>query len=329
MNKKNEKSLMKAQGNGAQNVKLSADFGELYVKVQNGQILRPIKARMALSQEENHLYYANKKYNITSDGYRHLNKVASVSILTPQSVIVDGKEMPNPYIERHERTKITKSVYIRKIGIGYSPAGNITVMDMTLHYNLYTYFIQSIQAKMNKKVWESGKETGPEFPDCAEIGIKDVKPEKDGKWVWYEMEDPLGIWVNYEDPAIISCMEEHTQRQRFADRIAQTIVERNILKKHPAIGVAQVNPIGSPRPQDRNAKALVTVFGYRHEFTMPKINDILERAERGDENIDVKEEVIEVDQEEEEAVKKEVVEEEKTMDEKDEGFRLTQEEENE
>ena len=61
---------------------------------------------------------------------------------------------------------------------------------------------------------------------------------------------------------------------------------------------------------------------------MPKINDILERAERGDENIDVKEEVIDVDQEEEEAVKREVIDEEKTMDEKDESFSLTQEEEN-
>jgi len=325
MNKEKQNSLAETENNGSQIVKMDADFGEIYFKIQNGEIMRPIKSKMMLKQNMGQLYYVNKKYNITSDGYKHLNKVASISIVNPQSVIVDGKEQSNPYIERHERTKITKAVYIRKIGIGYSPVGNITVIDKTLHYNLYTYFIQSIQAKMNKKKWESGKLTDkPEHPDCAELGVKDKEPIKKGKWVWYEMEEPLGIWANYEDPAIIACMEEHTQKQRFADRIAQTIIERNILKDHPAIGISQVKPIGKTSPQDQKTEALVTIYGYRNDFNVPKINDILARAERGDETIEVKEEIIkEVEAEEEEVEAKKVIEKEKDMEDKD--FELTQE----
>jgi len=329
MTKKKQNSLAKTENNGSQIVKVDASFGEVYFKVQNGNIMRPIKSKMLLTQSLGQLYYVSKKYNITSDGYKHLNKVASISMVNPQSVVVDGKEQPNPYIERHERTKITKAVYIRKIGIGHSPAGNITVIDKTLHYNLYTYFIQSIQAKMNKKKWENRKQTDElEHPGCAELGVKDKEPTKKGKWVWYELEDPLGIWANYEDSAIISCMEEHTQKQRFADRIAQTIVERNILKDHPAIGISQVEPTNKTSPQDQRAEALVTVYGYRNDFNAPKINDILARAERGDETLEVKEETIkEIEPEEEETEAKKVIEDEKNIE--DQNFELSQEQDKE
>jgi len=177
---------------------------------------------------------------------------------------------------------------------------------------------------MSRKEWKNGKATDELMhPDCAELGEKNQPPTKDGKWVWYEMEEPLGLWINYTDPIIISCMEEHTQKQRFADRIAQTIVERNILKDHPAIGIDQVKPI--PGYEKGDAAALVTVYGYQHNLDRPKMQGIMERAEKGDEVVDVKAETIDkVDKEEEEAVAKEVVGEQKEAEEKE--FVLEQEE---
>ncbi|MCK4785192.1 MAG: hypothetical protein KAV87_15690, partial [Desulfobacteraceae bacterium] len=98
-------------------------------------------------------------------------------------------------------------------------------------------------------------------------------------------------------PAIIDCLNEHTQRQRFGDRIAQTIVERNILKTHPAIGISKV------QPQEGGAagkkKAFVTVYGYRHEFGPVQIDEILAQAEAGSKTLDIKAEVIEIEKEEE------------------------------
>lgn len=277
MNKKNDKAIAKSE---ERRIVLTADFGKVLVKVRGDEILRPVKAEMTLYERLGHLYSIADKCNITAQGYVHLNKVASISIVTPQTVIVDGVAQPNPYIERNPRTKIIENVIIRKIGIGYSPAGNVVVIDKTLFYNIYTYFVQSIQAKMKRVKWVSGKKTDEkEYPNCAVLGMEGKKPDKPGSWAFFEMEKPLGIWVNYEDQAIIDCLEEHTQRQKFADRIAQKIVERNIMKDHPAIGITQVYY----QDTKQGKVATVTIYGYRHDLEAVNISEILSQAESGKE----------------------------------------------
>jgi hypothetical protein len=216
---------------------------------------------------------------ITAPGYIHLNKVSGISILTPQQIIVDGQARPNPHIERNPKTKAVENVAIRKLGIGYSPAGNIVVVDKTLFYNIYTYFIQSIQAKMKKKKWGSKDKNEKAFPNCAKYGVQEEKPkDPGGRWVFYAVEPPLGLWANYDEQAIIDCLEEHTQRQRFGDRIAQKIVERNIFKDHPAIGTSQVKGIEGGAS---GFKASVTVYGWRNEMKPKDLTDIVKQAEEG------------------------------------------------
>ncbi len=290
--------------NGDTRIALTAPFGDVYIKVtKDGQILRPIKANITLYEKAGHFYSLpgkwnnetrtrDKKFVIASAGYVHLNKVASVSILTPPTVVRDGVEQPNPYVERNPRTRAIDSVIVRKIGIGYSPAGNLVAIDKTLYYNPYTYFIQSIQAKMGKDKWANGKKTDEkESPNAARVGIETEKPDLAGSWVFFPIESPLGLWVNYEDPAIIDCLEEHTQRQRFGDRIAQTIVERNILKDHPAIGVSAVEAkVGSVPEQGQRAS--VDVFGYRHDMGYADLQSLVKQAAKGQGEAEVKAEVI-------------------------------------
>ena len=293
---------------------LAADFGTVYVKVNNGQLMRPIKASMQLFEKLGHFYSmpgkwdpatgkSDKKYPITSAGYTHLNKVASISIMTPPQVIVDGHEQPNPYIERNRKTRAIESVIVRKIGLGFSPAGNLVAIDKTLYYNVYTYFIQAIQAKVKRTKWEKNEQTGKREdtgeaanPNAAIIGIADERPRRDGNpvpgsWVFFAIEEPLGIWANYEDKAIMECLEEHTQRQRFGDRIAQKIVERNILKDHPAIGVGQVFAKSGATPE-QGLVAFVEVYGYRSDMGYVDLNQVMRQAARGDERLQVKTEVI-------------------------------------
>lgn len=275
---------------------LTADFGTVYVKVDNsGHMMRPIRATMQLFEKLGHFYGLPGKWNpdtkkrernyaIASAGFTHLNKVASISILTPLTVIVDGVEQPNPYVERNKRTRAIESVIVRKIGIGYSPAGNITAIDKTLYYNVYTYFIQSIQAKLKKSEWIDGKETDKKAnPDAGVVGIADKEPTKAGSWVFFPIEEPLGIWVNYADQAIIDCLEEHVQRQRFGDRIAQKIVERNILKDHPAIGISNVIPKAGA-VADQGQTAYVEIYGYRHDMGYADLKDVMKQAARGGED---------------------------------------------
>lgn len=302
--------------NGAVDSKIAliADFGKIYsiVRTQPGgapQIMAPVKAEMTLYERLGHFYRLKgrgnepDKYSLTANGYVHLNKVASISILTPQQLVVDGHPVPNPMIERDHKTKAITAVNIRKIGIGYSPAGNIVVVDKTLFYNVYTYLIQSIQKKMSAVEWKTSeggrrvKTDKPEHPDCAAYGVAKEKPKKEGSWYFLPTESELGIWINYESPAIIDCLEEHTQRQRFGDRIAQKIVERNILKDHPAIGVSQVFAQDSPA----GTRAIVTVYGYRNENTPRDLTDIVKQIESGDQTRDfeVKAGVVDVAAEEE------------------------------
>ena len=285
-------------------VVLVADFCKFYVKAKGNYIMRPVKAQVTLYEKAGHFYKVKDDYALSYEGYKLLNKVASISTVTPQKVMVDEKEQPNPYIERNPKTKMIETVSIRKIGIGFSLAGNVTVIDKTLFYNIYSYFIESIQAKMKRVEWKSGKKTDKKlYPDCAVTGTKDERPDKPGSWAFFDTVPPLGLWINYENKAIIDCLNEHTQRQRFGDRIAQTIVERNILKDHPAIGISKIQPQEKGTPGSQ--RAFVTVYGYRHELGPPQIDEILAQAERGSQTIEMEAEVIEEvrPEEEEEAIK--------------------------
>lgn len=292
-------------------VALTADFGTVYIKAdKTGAIMRPIKADISLFEKMGHLYSLpgkgwkgkqrqkkgdpatsqypedeeqdqgpqSRDFSISSAGYVQLNKVAGITILTPQQVVVDGKDRPNPAIERDPETKAITAVNLRKIGLGYSPAGTLVAVDKTLFYNIYTYFIQSVQAKMKRQEWNDGRPTGKkEFPDCAVYGIRDKTPTKSGAWAYFPTQPPLGLWINYEDQAILDCLEEHTQRQRFGDRIAQTIVDRNILKDHPAIGVARV----LAKQGIQGWTATVTVYGYRHDAAPADLGRMLTEADKG------------------------------------------------
>lgn len=297
MNNKKETSLTETK---PKDVALELEFGKLYCRVRGNQILRPIKANLGLYEEMGQIYKVKKDYAISHPGYLLLNKVASINLVTPQKVMVDERERPNPFIERNPKTKLIETVNIRKIGVGFSTVGNVVVVDKTLLYNIYAYFIESVQAKMKKKKWDKDNNCysdEPLYPDCAIIGTADERPKMEGRWAFFETVSPLGLWMNYKNPAIIDCLNEHTQKQRFGDRIAATIVERNILKTHPAIGISKVQPQAGGA--EGKKIAYVTVYGYRHDFGPIQIDEILAQAEAGSKTLDIKAEVIEVEKEEE------------------------------
>ena len=281
----NNKPTVPAANGTTEQITVHSDFGTVFVKrTDEGMILRPVKANMTLYEKGKQIYKVGTDYSITAAGYIYLNKTASISIVTPPTVSVCGINQPNPYVERNQKTKMIETVNVRKIGIGYSPIGNITVIDRTLFYNIYTYLIQSIQAKMNKKVWDKKTERytdEPAYPNAAKIGTRMSKPEvsESAQWAFFETAAPLGIWVNYLDPAIEDCLDEHTQRQKFGDRMAQTIVQRNILADHPAIGVRTVEYIKGNKKKE--GRAIVTVYGYRNELKPEDLDSIQDQAARG------------------------------------------------
>ncbi|GAG21923.1 unnamed protein product, partial [marine sediment metagenome] len=138
------------------------------------------------------------------------------------------------------------------------------------------------------------------YPNAAKIGTRMSRPKasETAAWAFYETAPPLGIWVNYLDPAMQDCLDEHTQRQKFGDRMAQTIVQRNILADHPAIGIRTVDYI--PGENKKEGRAVVTVYGYRHDLKPEDLDSIQDQAQRGAGTITVaREDIKEVPIEEE------------------------------
>jgi len=273
---------------------LRTDFGEIFFKRDGKLLLNPFWAVVTLDEARGHLNKISGKFSIASEGYYHLNKVASVNLVTPLKITVDGTDRNNPHVERNPITRAIESVNLHKMGIGYSPVGNLVVVDKVLFYNIHTYFLQSLQAKMKKM---------KDVKDPPiQVGTIQDKPQV-GKWVFYVITEPLGLWANYEDPLVIDCLEEHIQRQRFGERIAQTILDRAILRSHPAIGVSRVDAVLGAT--EGHAKATVKVIGWRHTMAADEVQDVMGRAEKGSLTPE-KADVIDVDVEEEAEVIEEV-----------------------
>ena len=242
----------------------AADWGKVFLKrdTRTGQVLKAIKAEIWLFEKAGHIYKIpgrQERWAITCDGYARLNKAAGISILTPAQVVVDGQTRPNPFIERDPATGLITAVHIRKQGIGYGPLGQVVLIDKTLYFNCYAYFLQSLQAK---QAWSENDEKG-NSGDLTLIGIKSEPPTAQGKWIFFPAMGELGIWANYANARIRQVIADSLQRQRFADRIAQRIVERNILKAHPAIGMTTTGQV--KQDANRGAYMIAQVYGYRTE----------------------------------------------------------------
>lgn len=284
------------QGNGKEIATLGD--GQVFIRRDEKGVAKSFKATVQLSQALGEVVVVQDKAIVTAAGYNKLNQLATVNILTPPSCIVDGVEQSNPHVERHPQTKVIQTVNVRKIAFGFSPTGNMVAIDKTLFFNIYTYFLQDLQAKIKK------------YPACGCLGVKDSKPPmisyqsqewkttaqgkrycepgavktidiKEKPMAFYSIEEPVGIWVDISHPEILAAFESHVQRQKFGDRIAQTIVERNCLKAHPAIATTNVILGGLDR-DGKNGTATVEVYGWQHDMNLKSLNNMADKISRGE-----------------------------------------------
>ena len=286
---KKENQLLKSQ-----NIAILGD-GEVFVRRDTGGIMRACKMQVSLSERNKEIHRIGEHWMITSAGADRLNQLPGLNIMTPQSVVVDGKEVSNPNIERHPKTRAIQAVYVRKIIFGPNPIGNMVGVDYTLFFNVYTYFLQDLQSKIRR------------YPVCGSYGMKDQPPTaaaavaetatrstRPRSLVFFEIEDPVGLWVDLSHGEIQEVFNQHVSRQKFGDRHAQSICTRNALLKHPAIASKTV--------EVHNGVAKIIVYGFKHDFDFKKFSEIGEKIGKG--QIDPKE--IQIEHAEEEAKFEEV-----------------------
>lgn len=247
-----------------QNVALLGD-GEVFIRRDASGIMRACKRPVSLSERNKEIQRIGEHWMITSAGADKLNQLPGLNIMTPPSVVVDGKEVSNPTIERHPKTRAIQSVYVRKIIFGPNPIGNMVGVDYTLFFNVYTYFLQDLQVKVRR------------YPVCGTYGMKEKPPASLSpdrrSLVFFEIEDPVGLWVDLSHGEIQEVFNQHVSRQKFGDRHAQSICTRNALLKHPAIAAKTV--------EVHNGVAKITVYGFKHDFDFKKFAELGEKIEKG------------------------------------------------
>lgn len=270
-------------GNNKVSKRIQFEKGFIDLRFRGGE-LTSYQATVPLLRDAGEIEIIQSKPTVTVIGYTKLNKVASLNVINAPHLYVDGKEVNNPYVERNPVTRAIESVAIRKLCIGFSPVGNWVVIDKTVFLNIYTYFLQSLFAKVKDAKGENapGIPVGvpvycPLAPD-AKIetlpGTNDICAiNEDNKkvYIFKQIEPGSGMWIDVSHREIIDAYKEHIQRQKFGDRLADSIATRNVLKTHPAIGIQQVTLAD-------NNTAWVTVYGWRHESGKKEIEAIAKKV---------------------------------------------------
>jgi len=248
--------------------------GQVFVRRDEKGVARGFVGQVSLSVKNNEIYNVQGKTKISADGYTKLNQIAGVSIVTPPTLsLPDGQRVVNPYILR-ETDPMTKrsrtvGVWVRKTAVGYAPTGSLMVIDGSLYLDLEIYFLQDVMKKISKakeagRLCLFGQITDEEKKTCLILPYQ------------------FGIYVvaKLSHQEILSALDTHIQRQKFAERVAVTICERNVLRKHPAIAASQVDALAKGESWDKMPdKVQVKVFGWAHDMT-PK--DIEKAAHAAD-----------------------------------------------
>jgi hypothetical protein len=246
--------------------------GSMFWIEEAGAKKRGFKAKVDLSFPDQFCMIQGKSM-ICAQGYDKANQYAGVEVIRPKTVTIEGgKEVGNPYFEKDSHGALV-SIFIRGIGIGYAPTGSLAIVDQTVFVNLNTLLVQEVQAKLKYD------------PTIATLGIEAEKPkefiayqtkwnqasrkkeivsektiEVKGAWHFLPVHGNMGYWVNLAHPDIQAAFEGFTQKQRFLERTATTVLKRLILSTHPAI--AAKTPIVTCSDEGKE-KAHIIVYGFR------------------------------------------------------------------
>lgn len=240
--------------------------GKVFVKRVNGGQIQSVKGTITLNEKNGEIATIQGKTMTTAKGFNTLNQIAGLSIITPDKLTLpDGQIVVNPYPMIDPESGTIAKVWVKKIAIGYSPIGNLVITSATLLYDIKMYFIQDLA----KKVGYS-KEAGRV---CMEQMLTE---EEKTNSIFLKIDGFLGIAANIQHKDVLKAIDTFINKKQFAERNAQSICERLVMSKHPALAsAAYVTKQGEI--------ARVPVVGYVHDFNREELLDIADKAERGEE----------------------------------------------
>lgn len=192
---------------------------------------------------------------ITAMGFLRLNNWIGASFSSPNTLQIGAETVGNPYIERTGTT--TNRVTTRRIGISRNAAGALVAIDLTVTYDLDDYAACEIF-----DAWKPGYQQQAPQPwgrIVAEAGAANAQPHEK------VISCPGGIFlvVDLTNKKAIALYSQLMQRQKFAERNAVSICERNILKRFAGTSFADdegyVSVVHWSQP-DRTRQQMQKVF---------------------------------------------------------------------
>lgn len=248
--------------------------GNVFVKRTSRGGIKAIHGKVKLEEKKGHLAIIQNKAMITAPGYNAMNQFAGISVITPEKLTLpDNSVVVNPYPIIDTASGTIDKVWVKKTAIGYSPTGNLVMTSSTLLYDIKMYFIQDL----NKKV-QYNKGSGRM---CMEETLTD---DEKRKGMFLRIQGTMGIWVDLTNTDILKCMDTYIQNKLFAERKAQTIAERNALKKHPALCQVYVDVQGPEKAH----YGYVDVVGFNSDLTREDLLKLADMAEKGESISDYK-----------------------------------------
>lgn len=260
-----ERASQEIQALKNQNVAVLGD-GEVFVKRTESGRIQSVKGAVTLSERNGEIATIQGKTMTTAKGFNTLNQIAGLSIITPEKLTLpDGQIVVNPYPVIDSESGTISKIWVKKIAIGYSPTGNLVVTSSTLLYDINAYFIQDV---MKKVQYNQGAGRV-----CMEQMLTD---EEKQSHIFLKIEGFLGIAANIQHKEILKAIDTFINKKQFAERNAQSICERLVMSKHPALASAAY-------VAKQGDFARVPVVGYVHDFNREELLDIAGQAENGDE----------------------------------------------
>lgn len=253
--------------------------GKVFVKRTHDGVIKAVRGFIKLEESNSEIAAISGKVMTTSKGFYKANQIAGISIVTPEKLQLPEGQLsgnalantmvvnPFPIIDE-ESGSITK-VWVKKTGIGYSPTGNLVVTSATLLYDIKMYFIQDVLKKVRDNQG-AGRV-------CLESSLSDEEKKK-GQFL--KIDGSMGVWIDFSQKDILKALDTFVNKKLFAERNAQSICERLVMGKHPAL--AHLTYVSATGP-DRHLVAKVPVIGYVHDFSKEQLLDISTQAERGEE----------------------------------------------
>lgn len=164
--------------------------------------------------------------SVTAAGYDRLNTYTGIKLVyAPYCIDEHGARVGNPYSPCDARGNV-RLVMVRRIGIGRNAVGELVFSERQIAFDLEAYLAQDVYSKWTGKKSDAAcKEWGTlvSYEEAQTVAL-----EKGKKAINIPGIGVLIVSLSHRE--VVNCIGEHINRVKFAERIATTIADRNILK---------------------------------------------------------------------------------------------------